>query len=277
MRDSRKPADLASQHAASEPAHQGPPVGPSAAQVAWALFTVALLAYALTAKGFWDLNDAEAYYLVTKSLVERGRVDVKPEIIPASEALYITGSDGRLYVHFGVGQPLFLAPLYFVGKGLAVVGEWVAPRWASVADYLPRVTMAFGYALAAAGSVALVYLLLVALGVGARWAVATALLYGFTTYVWPYSKIGFYDIQLTFFHLLAVLAVVQYRRLRGASWVFLSAWALGWAVAIRATAALSAPFLFLYILWGACDRTEGDGPGLSVRISRSLKPALVFL
>lgn len=253
--------------------------------IAWTLFALTLLVYLVTAKGFSDLNDAEAYYLVTKSLVERGAVDVEPELTEPSSKLYFEGPDGELYVHFGIGFPLFSAPLYVLGRLGGWALEALSPCLAGVSDILPRVTVTLGCALVAAGSVALLYLLLLRLGLGLVWAVSTALMYAFTTYIWAYSKIGFYDIHLVFFELTALLAAVLYRQTGATGWCLLGGFALAWGMATRPTLGLALPILTIYLAWAGWRRWRDaalagarDLPGTSraAALGALLRPAVAF-
>ena len=253
--------------------------------LAWTLFALTLLVYLVTAKGFSDLNDAEAYYLVTKALVERGAVDVEPELTEPSTKLYFEGPDGKLYAHFGIGFPLFAAPLYVIGQ----VGGWaleaLSPRLAGVSDIFPRVAVTLGCALVAAGSVALLYLLLLRLGLGPVWAVSTALMYAFTTYVWAYSKIGFYDIHLVFFEVSALLAAVLYRQTRHLGWCLLSGFSLAWGTATRPTLGLALPILTVYLAWAGWRHWQDAAQAQERKLPEAsraralwalLKPAVVF-
>lgn len=238
---------------------------PRQIQIALLLFAFVLIIYLITAKGFSDVNDAEAYYLLTKAMVERGAVDVIPELTEPSKMLYFEGIDGKLYTHFGLGFSIFSAPLYIVGKGLAGLSQQISPRLAVAGSFFPRMMVTMGCALVAAGSVALLYVLLVWLGLSRRWAVITALLCAFATYMWPYSKIGFYDIHLTFFQMAAIVSAVNYRRNRKLLWCIVAGLALGWGIATRPTLILALLPLAVYMGWAGWQRKIGSSTGAVIK------------
>ncbi len=78
------------------------------------------------------------------ALVERGAVDVQPELTEASRLLYFRGPNSKLYTAFGIGFPIFAAPLYVVGRGLGNLAQSVSPRLAGLGPFLPRVMIALG-------------------------------------------------------------------------------------------------------------------------------------
>ncbi len=248
------------------------------APAAGMLFALVALVYFITAKDFSDVNDAEAYYLLTKALVERGAVDVQPELTEVSRILYYQGSDGKLYTHFGIGFPIFAAPLYVAGHALGNLAQATSPRLAGVGQFLPRVMIALGCALVAAGTVALLYLLLVWLGLPSPWALGTALLYAFSTYAWAYSKLGFYDIHLVFFELAAIVGAVRYRVTGKLLWCVLAGLMLGWGIAIRPTLVLALVPLAVYMAWAGwqCWRQAQAQGSITGAVAAVLKPLIGF-
>jgi len=133
-------------------------------------------------------------------------------------------------------------------------------------------------ALVAAGTVAWLYLLLVLLDLPSRWAIATALLYAFGTYTWAYSKLGFYDIHLAFFQLLAIVAAIGYQASGKLFWCLLAGLMLGWGIATRPTLILALPPLAAYVAWAGAkgqrvSRASSSMPTLS---AAALKPLLAF-
>lgn len=240
------------------------------------VFLLVLGAYLITAKGFWDLNDAEAYFLVTKALVERGEVYVRPELVEPSDTLYFTGPDGRLYTHFGLGISLFSAPLFLAGKCAGSIIAALAPSMSRLANLAPRVAVALGCALAAALAVVALMWLLQLLELPVPTAVAAALVYAFGTYMWPYSKIGFYDVHLTLSLTLAVCCVIAWRRHGASSWLWLSGTALGWGIATRPALVLALPPLVGYIAWAAWKRMAETNATRGRAIGSSIAALVVY-
>lgn len=208
----------------------------------------------MTAKGFSDLIDAEATYLLTENLVERGRVD-----IPASEGLTpevhaaghtFLGRDGRAYSQYWLGYPIFQVPWYLLGKGTGYVAATFSPRLAAFSRLFPRVAVNFALGLVTALQAVVLCALIMLLYGDRRTALLTALLFGLATVAWPYSKIGFYEPFLGLCLLLTLycLAVYAYRRPHW-GWLIGAGFAWSWAVATKPTVLLTLPALLIYVVY----------------------------
>lgn len=245
------------------------PLQPAAALL---LFLASL--FVLTSGGHTYSYDEETMFALTQSIVERGTFE-----IPACSDCGILRSDpapaGRNYSRYGVLLSLLTVPLYVVGRALAGDNEparWVLTRmFATLLD--PLVT---------AGTAALLFSTLRALGYRVRVAVATALLYALGTQAWVYAKTLFAESLTTFLLFLAVYAwlrldLAPLARARQARW-----WAAtiglgcGLALATKWAAALAVPILSL----AACAtlirkwRVEGWPPRMVITAALSAVAAL---
>jgi hypothetical protein len=116
------------------------------------VFLSALALYSLTAGGSLTSSDAVVTFEVTRSLVERGSIALSGNII-GNDAN--RGLDGRYYSQFGIGHSLYNIPFYVVGRTAArLTGTRIGK-----ADTIPKAAVAWGSAVAAAFTVAIICLL----------------------------------------------------------------------------------------------------------------------
>ncbi len=223
---------------------------PPAPPFLWlALFLVAV--YLLSAKGFSDLIDAEATYLITENLVERGRVDLSrasaltPEVFAAGHAF--SGRDGRIYSQYWLGYPLLQVPFYLAGRLLAEAVAAAAPHLRWVPRVLPRVAVNLALVLITVGEALVLCALVRGLRGNLRAGLTTGLLFAFATVAWPYAKIGFYEPFLGLCLLTVMFALLlAVRRSCRWGWWLLAGFAWGWGLATKPTFALSVPGLTLF-------------------------------
>ncbi len=218
----------------------------------------------LTSKGFTDLVDAEAQFLLTQSLVERHWVDLPAEGGLTTGALdersTFRGPEGRTYSQYWLGYPLWQVPWYLLGKALGGTSP-------EMARMLPRVAINIGLAVVTALEALLLAGLVALFGGSVRAAVGTALLFAFCTVAWPYSKIGFYEPLLGACLLASwyCLGVYAYRQ-RSWGWLVAAGLAWGWGFATKPTFALTVPGLVFFIWWlSRCPSAHGAERGFRWR------------
>ena len=218
-------------------------------RLALPLLVLLLGALLLTSKGFTELVDAEAQFLLTQSLVERHWVDLPPEggLTPGAidQRSTFPGPDGLVYSQYWLGYPLWQVPWYLLGK--AVAGAVPGP---ALTRMVPRVAVNFGLAVATALEALLLAGLVTLFGGGARAAVGVAVLFAFCTVAWPYSKLGFYEplLGLCLLSCWYCLATYVYRRPRW-TWLLLAGLAWGWGLAIKPTFALTIAGFVFFVWW----------------------------
>ncbi len=208
--------------------------------------------YLITTKGFGEITDVEAYYVITESIVERGWVDLPPgagltENI-FDERWIIHADDGRVYSQYWLGYPIFQIPWYMAGKWAGQAVTALRPELATLAGFLPRVAINLAGSFITAATASLVFLLLITLGLPLSYSAATALLYGVATYAWPYAKIGFYEHFMALTLVAALLLVVRFDRRKQSLWYILAfSFLLSWGTATRPTMALAWPPILVYL------------------------------
>lgn len=219
--------------------------------------------YLLTAKGFSDLIDAEATYLITENLVEHRRVDLPrasaltPEVFAAGHAF--SGRDGRTYSQYWLGYPLVQVPFYLAGRLLARAVAVVAPHLRWVQRALPRVAVNLALVLITVGEALMLCAVAARLLGDLRFGLATALLFAFATVAWPYSKIGFYEPFLGLCLLTVMLALLlAARRPRRWGWWLLAGFVWGWGFATKPTFVLILPGLALFVFLVRKHRTISE-------------------
>ena len=153
------------------------------------VFLFTLCVYAMTAGG--SMATDIMTYEVTKSMVERQSVTM-PYNLFGMEAH--RGVDGQYYAPYGIGPALYSVPFYVVGPTVeSVLGGQIGRS-----DSLRKAAVAAGSTVVAAASVWLVFSFAWALSGNLVSAVLTALAFGFSTMLWPYSKFGFNAPLATF-------------------------------------------------------------------------------
>lgn len=231
--------------------------------VAWLLFGFLSSLYLLTGKGFTEITDAECYFLITKALVEEGKVSIKPEL----NASILRGDeptrDGRAFLHYGIGYPLVMVPFYVVGKGVGEVASAVSPRFARFKRFFPRTATSTALAFITALTGVALYYILLRFGMSLPAAVAGGLIFGLTTYAWPYAKIGFYEPFLSLCQALALLWAMIYAATHQPRWLLFAGFATGWGIAAKPSLILLLPVLVAYVVWAAW---YGDRPGRLKRL-----------
>jgi len=149
---------------------------------AW-VFVSALALYSLTAGGSLTSSDAVVTFELTRSLVERGSIALSGNIL-GSEAN--RGLDGRYYSQFGIGHSLYNLPFYLAGRTAArAAGTRIGK-----ADTIPKAAAAWGSAVAAAFTVAIICLLAFRTTGDPRAALLAAASVAVGSPLWPYSKFG---------------------------------------------------------------------------------------
>ncbi|MCX7624697.1 MAG: hypothetical protein N2Z21_00560, partial [Candidatus Sumerlaeaceae bacterium] len=78
--------------------------------------------YVATCGGHLYSPDEEVMFRMTEALARRGSVAVEPMLDPEGRSFATRrGKDGKEYPQYGVGNPLFALPLYWLGDAIARV------------------------------------------------------------------------------------------------------------------------------------------------------------
>src|SRR5258708_854291 len=73
--------------------------------------------YLLTMGGHLDSPDEELMFQVTRSLVERGSMDIGDTVLP--ERFALPGIDGRSYAPYGPVSSVLSVPFYLIGEAIS--------------------------------------------------------------------------------------------------------------------------------------------------------------
>ncbi len=157
-----------------------PPISPR--RCALLIATGVWLVYLATAGGTLGSGDAVAMYEQTKSLLDRGALDVPPEHSHPNWQ----GLNGKYYLAFGVAQAGYNVPFVVAARVVApIVG------WREDPETLSKSFVALGATMPYAVAAAFTFLIAFRLSGHRRSAAVAALMLAFGTMVWPYSKYGF--------------------------------------------------------------------------------------
>ncbi len=148
------------------------------------VFASALLLYVATTGGSLSSSDAVVTFEVTRSLVERHTVALSANILGLEAN---RGVDGRYYSQYGIGQSLYNVPFYLAGRAIVrVTGLRVGKE-----DSVLKAAVVMGSAVAAAGTVTMVFLLAWLMVGHVRASVIAAAACGVGSLLWPYARLGF--------------------------------------------------------------------------------------
>lgn len=232
------------------------------------LFLLLFAVYLLTYTPRINSSDGLAMFATAESLVRRGALDIEQvRWMGLQQGTY--GLDGLLYSRKGIGLPLALLPLTWLGL-------WV-PGWGPVGASL------LFNAIVTALTAVLLLGYVQQLGFSRRTGLLVALLFGLATPAWPYAKSLFSDPFSGFLLLAAATALLKTRsllagerragRLALLGYPFLAGTCLAWNVATRYAEAIFVPIfglLLLYYLWSA--RPAFSPPASHSRPFRLLLP-----
>jgi hypothetical protein len=154
----------------------------TAGRIAFRIGLGVWLVYVATAGGSLGTTDAVSTFEVAKAIMDRGAVDVPPEVSHPEWR----GPDGRHYAAFGIGQSLYDIPFIAVGRRLAAVLPIPGPP-----DLVPKAAVALASTIPAAVAVAFGFLIAWRLSQDASAAVVAALALAFGSLLWPYVRFGF--------------------------------------------------------------------------------------
>ena len=235
----------------------------------WTVFVAFACLYGLSIGGGFGSSDGEVMFQTTAALVEHGSFALAPDaglpqIIPgenhaesgtAYQGIYPSTYPSAYYSKYDPGLPLLAVPFY-------VAGDWIGAVNRAHRTQLAAIAVLFLPALAAAGTVALVYGLAREMA-GTRRGLFAALAAGLATTLWPYARMLFAESVLALTLTGAVAVIGWTRGRRGgwyrAGWLALAGAIFGVGVATRAASGVYALPLAWLIL--AVEREDGRGLG----------------
>ncbi len=197
----------------------------------FALFLFLFSVYLLTYTPRINSSDGLAMFATAESLVRRGALDIEQiRWMDLQQGTF--GLDGLLYSRKGIGVPLALLPLTWLG----LVVPWFG---------MVTTSLLFNGIVTALTAVML-FVYLSQLGFQVRTGLIVALTFGLTSLAWPYAKSLFSD---PFSGLLLLSAAYCLRRNKsGRIFPFLAGLFLAWNCATRYAEAIFVPLFGFWIL-----------------------------
>lgn len=207
-----------------------------------ALFFTLTCLFWLTADNWIESYDGEAVFLVTESLVERGRFAVpSPQSGDVPRAV-VQAPDGNYYSVTAPLQSILAVPFYLVGKWVSIL--FPTPFEA----YFTRFFATLLNGLVHAATASLLYIFSIDLRYRRRTALFIAIAYGTATVGWPYARTFFSETLHTFWLVLAAWSAYRWAKSGKWLWVILLGAALGFGFLSKYVMAVAGPALGLYIL-----------------------------
>ncbi|HYN82408.1 MAG TPA: hypothetical protein VES88_12965 [Gemmatimonadaceae bacterium] len=165
--------------------------------------------YLLTAAGRFANYDAESMFAVTRSLYERGSLDVGPCEARSWSIACVPGADGRYYSGYGVIPSVAALPFYAAGRAAGEITGFDA-------DLATGASVSFMNSLVGALACVALFLWAVYAGCTVRQSLLAAVLLAFATPLWFHSTKEFYSEPLFTFFLVGSFAGLS-RRNRNSS------------------------------------------------------------
>lgn len=219
----------------------------SSAHIALFLFLLAI--YLLTYTPRINSSDGLAMFATAESLARRGALDIEQiRWLGLQQGAF--GLDGLLYSRKGIGVPVGLLPLTWLG----LATPWFGPVGASL----------LFNAIVTALTAVLLSAYLRALNFSRRTGILVALIFGLATLAWPYAKSLFSDPFSGLLLLATALALLKFKQRTGAekqrssgaklfspalTYPLLAGLLLGWNIATRYAEALFVPVFGLLLLY----------------------------
>jgi hypothetical protein len=191
-----------------------------------AAFVLTLMLYLSTSYGGMDSWDAELYFRLTESIVERHSL-----VIPEDEQR--AGGEFS-FSDLRIGQSLAAIPLYLLGK--AVNGD-------------TRFFVSLLNPIVTALTVSVVYLFAGVLGYSQAVRIFVALSFAIGSLAWPYSKTFFREPLAALSLLVTALAACLYRSSHRGRWILGAGGAYVLALITRWDSVIAAPLFLAYVIW----------------------------
>lgn len=245
--------------AGSAPAQKSGMRAPSVRATAAWLFVLIASIYLLTAAGRFANYDAESMFAVTRSLYERGSLDVGPCDTRSWSIACVRGVDGRYYSGYGVVPSAAALPFFAAGRAAGVITGFNPELAAATA-------VSFMNSLAGALACVALFLWAVQARCTLRESALAAILLAFATPLWFHSTKEFYSEPLFALFVVGSFAALS----RGTrSSAIVAGVLFGLTVGTRVLGLIYLPIAVVYAVLLA---TSSKLP-----VSRSRSPAAWFL
>ncbi len=206
-------------------------ITPLSQSMAVRLFLLLFSIYLLTYTPRINSSDGLAMFATAESLVRRGALDIEQlRWMDLQQGTF--GLDGLLYSRKGIGVPLGLLPLTWLGAAIPWFG-------------LVTTSLLFN-AIVTALTAVLLMAYVQRLGFEPRTGLMVALTFGLTTLAWPYAKSLFSDPFSGLLLLGAAYGLRKYRQTEASRFIFLAGFCLAWNVATRYAEAI---FIPVFAFW----------------------------
>ena len=225
--------------------------------------------YILTMSGHIHTIDSFQVYSVTKSLAEKGSLEIPPCY------MHVEGIDGKYYSKFGIGQSILALPLYKCAQLLYplvppnVIHQMDAaqkkvvtrldnreaiPQYLRSYEHAPPgpfysfIVLTFNSVITAWG-MTLLYIILTKLGYGTKESLMTAGITALATFVWPLSRDFFQHPLILLLLLRAIDLSVEAKNHQKFSVMLQIGLIVALAVLIRIFTLTLIPVFALFIVW----------------------------
>ncbi len=237
------------------------------------LFLFFFSIYAITMSGTIRYGDEVEKYRVAQSLVDRHDITFRP-----TAERDITGTSGRTYSVYELGQTLLEIPLYVLGR----VVNSVFPM--SDSNFTTMLVVGFFNPIITALTCVLLFETSLTVGFGFQTSLALSVLFGLGTIAWPYSKGFTREPLLALLILLSVYAIQRFRKSNEHGWLLAAGGATGYLVFSKFIQGAVVPVFLVFIaviIWQGRERIAEDVRSRFVAIIKGLavflSPALIFL
>jgi len=178
-------------------------------------------------------GDGLENYLVAQSIVKDGDLSIHDAEFGVKEMKYQKrgkiGSGGKIYSTHGLGMPILLVPLYFLGSIMSFFVKGVHP------EYVTQLFVSFANPIMCAGLSVVFILLLSELKYSMRISFISTLIFSFCTMSVVYSRSGFSEPAVTLCFLIAAFFTLRYLNTGLLRYILYSGFFSGYPILIKKT------------------------------------------
>ena len=202
------------------------------------IFLFSFSVYSFTMLGWFQYGGEIEKYRVAQSIVDRQSLTIRPIIAERGA----TGVGGQTYSIYEMGQTLLEVPFYALGR--------IAHSAFPTPDVNSLTLLAVGLLnpLLTALTCVVLYLTCLSLGFRDSTALASTLLFGFSTIAWSYSRGFDREPAMGLLILLSFFSSYQFAKTGADRWLVLAGLFSGYLVFTKLIQAMVVPFFLAYII-----------------------------
>lgn len=205
-------------------------------KINYSLFVFYLSAFMVTASGTIQSSDGTSMFLVTQRIIENNTIAFEEGL---GGLAMKSERDGNYYSKYGLGQSVFIMPLFIIGKIISNLTHIPV-------EFSTKFVASFYNSFITAATCLMLFLFCVKLGYKYITSLIISAMYGFSTMAWHYSQ-SFMSEPTTALFILCAVYFVTKDKTRSLN-ILGSGLFLSLAIFTRAVSIIIAPCILFYML-----------------------------